>query len=77
MIDRLTRAQKLAGMNRKRVVLPEGNDDRILKAIEILQKKDIVDMTVLGNPAEITARAGQLGLDIDFDMLAILHSDSS
>lgn len=69
--------QKLAGMDRKRVVLPEGNDDRILRAIEILQKKDIVDMIVLGNVSEVKARAGNLGLDIDFEKTPIIDPYSS
>lgn len=69
--------QKIAGQVRKRIVLPEGNDDRILKAIEILQKKDVVDMTVLGHPEEIKTRAGSLGLDIDFEKTPIIDPYSS
>lgn len=69
--------QKLARQNRKKVVLPEGNDDRILRAIEILQKKDLVDMIVLGNPSEIKSRAGSLGLDIDFEKTPIIDPYSS
>lgn len=69
--------QKKAGQNRKRIVLPEGEDDRILKAIEILQKKDIVDMAVLGDVAAIKTRAGSLGLDIDFDKTQIIDPKDS
>ncbi len=65
--------QKIAARSRKRIVLPEGSDDRILKAIEILQKKDIVDMVVLGNPEEIKTRSGTLGLDIDFKKTPIIN----
>jgi phosphate acetyltransferase len=69
--------QKIAGQKRKRIVLPEGMDDRVLKAIEILQKKDIVDIVVLGNKEEIKARTGTLGLDIDFDKTPIIDPYSS
>jgi phosphate acetyltransferase len=69
--------QKIAGQNRKTIVLPEGNDDRILHAIEILQKKDVVDMIVLGNEEEIISRAGSLGLDIKFDKTPIIDPYSS
>ena len=69
--------QKLAASNRKRIVLPEGNDDRILQAIEILQKKDVVDMIVLGNVEEIKNRANTLGLIIDFDKTPIIDPDDT
>ena len=69
--------QKIASRDSKRIVLPEGSDDRVLKAIEILQKKDIVDMVVLGNPEEIKARTGTLGLDIDFSKTPIINPVTS
>ena len=65
--------QKLASRQRKKIVLPEGNDDRILKAVDILQKKDILDMVLLGDPAEIKARSKVLNLSIDFDMTPIIN----
>ena len=69
--------QKLAGLNRKRIVLPEGNDDRVLRAVEILQKKDIVDLVLLGNAEEIKAKTGSLGLDINFEKTLIIDPFSS
>jgi phosphate acetyltransferase len=69
--------QKLAVKDRKRIVLPEGNDDRVLKAIEILQKKDVVDMIVLGHKEEIKNKANSLGLVIDFDKTPIIDPDNS
>ncbi len=69
--------QKIAGQNRKRIVLPEGSDDRVLRAVEILQKKDIVNMVLLGNVEEIRAKSGTLGLDIDFDKTPIIDPYSS
>jgi len=69
--------QKLASQNRKCIVLPEGNDDRILKAIEILQKKNVVDMIVLGNKEEVKSRANSLGLTIDFKKTPIIDPADS
>ena len=65
--------QKLAGNQRKKIVLPEGNDDRILKAVDILQKKDIVDMVLLGDTTEIEARSKVLNLNIDFTKTPIIN----
>ncbi|VAW45612.1 BioD-like N-terminal domain / Phosphate acetyltransferase, partial [hydrothermal vent metagenome] len=69
--------QKLAASNRKRIVLPEGSDDRVLKAVEILQKKDVVDMIVLGQEEEIKNKAKTLGLVIDFNKTPIIDPDNT
>ncbi len=69
--------QKLAGKHRKRIVLPEGNDERVLRAIEILQKKDVVDMVILGHEAEVKTKAKSLGLAIDFDKTPIIDPTDS
>ncbi len=47
---------------KKRIVLPEGQEDRILMATEDLIRRKIVDITLLGNKEAITQRIGQLGL---------------
>jgi phosphate acetyltransferase len=69
--------QKLASQDRKRIVLPEGSDDRILKAVDILQKKDVVDMIILGNPDNVKARSRSLGLHIDFEMTPVIDTHNS
>jgi len=50
--------------NKQAVVLPEGNDERILRAAEILLQRDVVDITILGTEAEIRKAASSLDLDI-------------
>ncbi|YCU61617.1 phosphate acetyltransferase [Mycobacteroides abscessus] len=50
--------------NRKRIVLPEGDDDRILKAACRLLQRQVADLTILGEEAEIRSRAAELGVDI-------------
>ncbi|MEV7632071.1 phosphate acetyltransferase [Microbacterium sp. NPDC089318] len=53
-----------ARRQRKRIVLPEGDDDRILRAASILLTRGVADLTILGDEAEIRVRAGALGVDI-------------
>jgi len=45
--------------------LPEGDDDRILQAAEILRLRDVVDLTILGEEEKLRARAETLGLKLE------------
>ncbi len=54
-----------ARANRKRIVLPEGHDDRIIRAAATLLARDVVDLTLLGDEAAIRLRASEMGLDIE------------
>ena len=56
----LDRARK----DRKHIVLPEGSDDRILRAASTLLQRHVAQLTILGNEAAIRGRATELGLDI-------------
>lgn len=49
---------------RKRIVLPESGDERILRAAEILLRRDVVDLILLGEADKILHQARTLGLDI-------------
>ncbi|WP_353813326.1 phosphate acetyltransferase [Agromyces sp. SYSU T00266] len=49
---------------RKHIVLPEGYDDRILRAAATLLARDVADLTILGEEIEVRSRAIGLGLDI-------------
>ncbi|HEY1105511.1 MAG TPA: phosphate acetyltransferase, partial [Agromyces sp.] len=53
-----------ARRDRKHIVLPEGYDDRILRAAATLLARDVADLTILGEEIEIRSRAIGLGLDI-------------
>jgi len=53
-----------ARSNRKKIVLPESEDERILRATEILLRRDVVDIVLLGVKEEIEYRSTSLGLDI-------------
>ena len=54
-----------AKQQRKHIVLPEGSEDRILKAAEIILLRDVCEITLLGNPEEIGQKASSLGLALD------------
>jgi phosphate acetyltransferase len=54
-----------ARADRKRIVLPEATDERVLTAAEELIHAGVVDITLLGNPTEIQARAVASGLDLN------------
>lgn len=54
-----------AAQKPKRVVLPESDDDRILKACDILLRSNAVDITLLGDKGQINQRASELGLNLD------------
>ncbi|MGB7980275.1 MAG: phosphate acetyltransferase [Candidatus Nanopelagicales bacterium] len=53
-----------ARSDRKHIVLPEGEDDRILAAADRLLRRNVVDLTILGRPEALADRARTLGLDI-------------
>ena len=54
-----------AKSNRRHIVLPEGQEERILRAGEILLRRQVVDITLLGNPAEIQQKISSLGLNLE------------
>jgi phosphate acetyltransferase len=61
-----------AKRSRRHIVLPEGNDDRILRAAALLLHQDIVDLTILGDPSEVAASAKRLGLNLPPDHLRVI-----
>jgi len=53
-----------ARSHRKRIVLPEGGDDRVLRAAATVLARGIADLTILGEEADVRGRAVELGLDL-------------
>ncbi|MCG6909511.1 MAG: phosphate acetyltransferase [Deltaproteobacteria bacterium] len=53
-----------AKADRRHIVLPEGEDDRILRAVEILIRRNVVDITLLGNVDRIRQKIKALSLDL-------------
>lgn len=61
----------------KHIVLPEGNDERILRAAARLIAQDIVTLTLLGNQTEINTSIKRLGLIMNPDKVQIIDPASS
>lgn len=53
-----------ARTDKRRIVLPEGSDDRVLRAAATVLARGIADLTILGEPIEVRGRAIELGIDI-------------
>lgn len=61
----------------KHIVLPEGDDDRILKAASRLVEQEMVKLTILGDPNAVNASIKRLGLKFDtskIDIVDPVHS---
>ncbi len=69
----VTRAKK----NKKHIVLPEGEDARILRATSRLVALDIVDITLLGNEKAIKRTIEKLGIPFNFDKVNIINTAKS
>ncbi len=66
-----------AKRQRRHIVLPEGNDDRILRAAAQLLHQDVVDLTILGDPTEVAASAKRLGISLPPTHLRVIDPVNS
>ena len=64
-----------ARADRRHLVLPEGTEERILRATETLLRRGVADLTLLGDPGEIARRARELGVEIGAARL--VHPETS
>ncbi|MDB1087669.1 phosphate acetyltransferase [Streptomyces sp. ACA25] len=53
-----------ARTDRRHVVLPEGTEERVLRAAEVLLRRNICDLTLLGDDTAVRRRAADLGVDL-------------
>ena len=53
--------------SRRHIVLPEGTEERILRAAEILIRRNVCDLTLLGPETLIRRRLAELGLNLGLD----------
>lgn len=63
-LNLLNKIIKKASELKKTIVLPESHDERVLKAAEILTKKNIVSVITLGNEEIIRKDAERIGIDL-------------
>ncbi len=54
-----------AKQQRKHIVLPEGSEERILRAAEIILLRDVCDITLLGTSVDVGQKASGLGISLD------------
>ncbi|MCT9868208.1 phosphate acetyltransferase [Paenarthrobacter aurescens] len=53
-----------ARQQKKRIVLTEGTDNRVLRAAEILRRRDVCHVTILGNLSAVRELADAQGIDV-------------
>ncbi|MFD3725605.1 phosphate acetyltransferase [Streptomyces sp. NPDC058671] len=53
-----------ARADRRRVVLPEGTEERVLRAADVLLRRDVCDLTLLGDVETIRKKAADLSVDL-------------
>ncbi|MCH0567298.1 MULTISPECIES: phosphate acetyltransferase [unclassified Streptomyces] len=53
-----------ARLDKRRVVLPEGTEERVLHAAEVLLRRGVCDLTLLGPEDQIRKKAADLGIDL-------------
>jgi len=73
----ISRITKKAHYCNERIVLPEGMDERVLKAIEVIVKKNICIISTIGSSKLIKAKAKKIGLDIDWKKVRIEDPETS
>jgi len=66
-----------ARTHKQHIVLPEGEEERILRAAEILVRRQVVDVTLLGNKQRILKMVTRLGLRVDGINIIELEKDDS
>jgi phosphate acetyltransferase len=68
---------KRAKQHRKHIVLPEGNDERILIAASRLLAMDVVDISIIGDKKQIENKITELGIAFDFSKINIINPKES
>ncbi|GAB3233585.1 phosphate acetyltransferase [Algoriphagus aestuariicola] len=62
---------------KKHIVLPEGDDDRILIASDMLIRQNVVDLTILGVRESIETAIKRLNLSLDLEKVTIENPETS
>jgi phosphate acetyltransferase len=66
-----------ARADKRRIVLPEGTEERILRAAEVLLRRGVCDLTLLGDQDAIRKKAGDLGIALDDPGLELIDPHTS
>lgn len=68
---------KRAKSSKKHIVLPEGDDDRILMAADMLVRQNVVDLTILGIKEQIEIAVKRLNISLDLDKIRVENPATS
>ena len=60
-MDLISEIVERAKANKQRIVLPEGTEERTLKAANQILTDGVADLILLGNPDEIMSLAKEMG----------------
>lgn len=63
-----------ARADKRRVVLPEGTEERVLRAADVLLRRGVCDLTLLGPEETIRKKAADLGIDLVGSQLIDPHT---
>ncbi|MFJ3580891.1 phosphate acetyltransferase [Streptomyces sp. NPDC090127] len=66
-----------ARADRRRVVLPEGTEERVLRAADVLLRRDVCDLTLLGDVEVIRKKAADLGIDLSSPATQLIDPQTS
>lgn len=66
-----------AKTKKQHIVLPEGNDERILRAADDILAKDFADLTILGDPDQIRKDAKDMGLNTLLAKAKLINNKNS
>ncbi len=74
-MDLMQTFKEKARKNKKTIVLPEGNEERVLKAAKIILEQKLAELIILGKEGEINEQVEELGINID--QAKIINSSKS
>ncbi|MFE0873677.1 phosphate acetyltransferase [Streptomyces smyrnaeus] len=61
----LVERSRAGSPKRRHIVLPEGTEERVLRAAEVLLRRNVCDLTLLGEPTVVRKRAAELSIGLD------------
>ena len=66
-----------ARQQRVKIVHPEATEPRILQAVDILRRRDVADIILLGDPQQIGGAAARAGVDLETAGIEIIDPSTS
>jgi phosphate acetyltransferase len=59
--------ERARGSRLREIVLPEGTEERVLRAAEVLLRRNVCHLTLLGSEDAVRKRLAELGIDLGLD----------